>query len=95
MYLGKIVEQAPSELLFDEPIHPYSQALLSAVPVPDPVLEAQREVQMLQGELPSPSNPPSGCRFRTRCPLAIEQCALEEPLLSSRGDGRKVACHRV
>jgi oligopeptide/dipeptide ABC transporter ATP-binding protein len=95
MYLGKIVEQAPSEILFEEPLHPYSQALLSAVPIPDPVLEAKRQVHMLQGEVPSPSNPPSGCRFRTRCPLAIEQCTLEEPLLTDRGGGRKVACHRV
>jgi oligopeptide/dipeptide ABC transporter ATP-binding protein len=76
-------------------MHPYTQALLSAVPVPDPAKEAQRSVQLLQGELPSPSNPPSGCRFRTRCPLAVEQCAAEEPLLTVRDDGRYVACHRV
>ena len=95
MYLGKIVERGKAEDLFDHPMHPYTQALLSAVPVPDPVKEAQREVHLLEGELPSPSNPPSGCRFRTRCPLAIEQCAAEEPLLSVRDDGRYVACHRV
>jgi oligopeptide/dipeptide ABC transporter ATP-binding protein len=95
MYLGKIVERGKAEDLFDHPMHPYTQALLSAVPLPDPVKEAQREVQLLEGELPSPSNPPSGCRFRTRCPLAIEQCAVQEPLLSVRDDGRYVACHRV
>jgi oligopeptide/dipeptide ABC transporter ATP-binding protein len=95
MYLGKVVEQAPAEVLFDSPLHPYTQALLSAVPIPDPVQESQRQIHMLQGELPSPSNPPSGCRFRTRCPLAVEQCAAEEPLLSPRDDDRRLACHRV
>ncbi len=95
MYLGKIVERGSADTVFDRPMHPYTQALLSAVPVPDPVLEAQREVHMLSGELPSPSNPPSGCHFRTRCPLATPQCAEEEPRLTVREDGRYVACHYV
>jgi oligopeptide/dipeptide ABC transporter ATP-binding protein len=95
MYLGKIVERGSADVVFDRPMHPYTQALLSAVPVPDPVLEAQREVHMLTGELPSPTNPPSGCRFRTRCPFATAHCAEEEPPLSTREDGRYVACHYV
>jgi oligopeptide/dipeptide ABC transporter ATP-binding protein len=95
MYLGKIVERGDSNTIFDRPMHPYTQALLSAVPIPDPVVEAQRSVHMLAGELPSPSNPPSGCRFRTRCPLATSRCAEQEPPLSPREDGRSVACHYV
>src|SRR5690606_25168625 len=95
MYLGKIVERGDAETIFDRPSHPYTQALLSAVPIPDPVLEAKRSVHLLGGELPSPSNPPSGCRFRTRCPLATAVCAEQEPLLAQRQDGRYVACHLV
>jgi oligopeptide/dipeptide ABC transporter ATP-binding protein len=93
MYLGKIVERGDAGNIFDRPMHPYTQALLSAVPIPDPELEAKRSVHMLSGELPSPSNPPSGCHFRTRCPLATSHCGEVEPELTVREDGRYVACH--
>jgi len=95
MYLGKIVEQAPAEDLFKMPFHPYTQALISAVPVPDPEIERGRTVQLLQGDLPSPANPPSGCRFSTRCPLAMTRCREEEPALRKLDGERTVACHFV
>lgn len=95
MYLGKVVEHAPAAKLFEEPLHPYTKALLAAVPVPDPALEAEREVILLHGDLPSPARPPSGCRFNTRCPLAFDRCRSEEPALRPIDEDRKVACHLV
>lgn len=93
MYLGKIVEMADSRTLYHAPKHPYSKALLSAVPIPDPRLEKKRSRIMLTGDLPSPANPPKGCNFCTRCPIADEICRKEEPPLIDHGNGHQVACH--
>jgi oligopeptide/dipeptide ABC transporter ATP-binding protein len=91
MYLGRIVEVAEKRAIFDAPSHPYTRALMSAAPIPDP--RAKRERIVLEGDVPSPMNPPSGCRFHTRCPFAFDRCKAEEPTLTSRRDGRLVACH--
>jgi oligopeptide/dipeptide ABC transporter ATP-binding protein len=91
MYLGKIVEICDRRTLFASSHHPYTRALLSAVPVPDPTAKRQRII--LTGDVPSPINPPSGCRFHTRCPFAFERCRVEEPVLRAVGPGHNSACH--
>jgi oligopeptide transport system ATP-binding protein len=96
MYLGRIVETASRETLFAEPQHPYTQALLSAAPVPDPADVRRRERIVLSGDLPSPSDPPAGCRFHTRCPVAVERCAADNPPLTGvTAPDHPVACHLV
>ncbi|KMS92777.1 ABC transporter ATP-binding protein [Prauserella rugosa] len=94
MYLGSLVEEATSDALYAEPLHPYTKALLSAIPVPDPAVEDSREQILLSGDLPSPANPPTGCRFHTRCPWKQEtRCDTDRPELRDVGDGHRVACH--
>ncbi|MCB9157912.1 MAG: ABC transporter ATP-binding protein, partial [Caldilineaceae bacterium] len=92
MYLGKIVELADRDELYRNPMHPYTQALLSAVPIPDPRIENQRKRIILEGDVPSPANPPKGCNFCTRCPRVMDICREQEPTFKDYGDGHYAAC---
>jgi len=91
MYLGKLVEVSDSQTITESPKHPYTQALISAIPIPEPGRVKNRII--LQGDVPSPANPPSGCRFHPRCPIAQANCAESEPILEDKGAGHLVACH--
>jgi oligopeptide transport system ATP-binding protein len=93
MYLGRIAEIGPADTLYARPLHPYTEALISAVPSPDPEVEARRRHIVLKGDVPSPANPPPGCVFSTRCPKVFDRCRIEVPALVDRGQGRRVACH--
>jgi oligopeptide transport system ATP-binding protein len=93
LYLGNVMEIAPSKALYANPQHPYTEALISAVPIPDPELEKSKAIMLLDQDLPSPLDPPSGCVFRTRCPIAEPRCAEEKPALKDKGNGQYVACH--
>jgi oligopeptide transport system ATP-binding protein len=95
LYLGKVMEIAERDDFYARPLHPYSEALISAVPIADPRIERSRERVILQGDIPSPISPPSGCRFRTRCPHAEPVCAEREPPLTAVGSDRWASCHMV
>jgi oligopeptide transport system ATP-binding protein len=95
MYLGKVVELADRDEIYLNPLHPYTQALMSAVPIPDPELKKTRQRIILEGDIPSPANPPLGCNFNTRCPLAIDVCFNEEPQYLDVATDHWVACHLV
>jgi oligopeptide transport system ATP-binding protein len=95
MYLGKFMEYTSSDELYTHPLHPYTQALISAAPIPKPEVDRMRKRILLEGEIPSPMHPPEGCNFCTRCPYADQRCRTEEPKLTDVGNGHLVACHRV
>jgi oligopeptide transport system ATP-binding protein len=92
MYLGRVVEMAPVEAMYTRPLHPYTQALLSAIPVPDPAVEARRRRIILTGDVPNPADPPPGCTFHTRCPVAIDRCRTQPPALKEVSHGHSVSC---
>jgi oligopeptide transport system ATP-binding protein len=94
LYLGRAMEEAPRDRLYSAPLHPYTRALLDAVPTADPGIERTRSRAVLGGDLPSPLDPPSGCAFRSRCPLAVARCAVDRPAMEAAGAGHRVACHR-
>jgi oligopeptide transport system ATP-binding protein len=93
MYLGKLMEMASRDELYNNPLHPYTQALLSAVPIPDPFVEERRQRIILQGDVPSPANPPKGCNFNTRCPKVMDICHTVDPPFKDVGGGHWVACY--
>jgi oligopeptide transport system ATP-binding protein len=95
MYLGRIVEIGPAEAIYADPLHPYTSALLSAVPEPDPAAARSRQRIVLKGDVPSPANPPKGCNFSTRCPSVMDRCRTEDPISREVAPGRHVACHLV
>jgi oligopeptide/dipeptide ABC transporter ATP-binding protein len=95
MYLGRIVEVADRQALYESPLHPYTRALLSAVPIPDPEVESHRERVVLGGEVPSPLHPPPGCAFHPRCPIAVDDCHRSRPELREIQPGHRAACHLV
>jgi peptide/nickel transport system ATP-binding protein len=95
MYLGHVVEIANTFDLYKNPLHPYTKALISAIPIPDPIIESQRQRMILEGEVPSPVNPPSGCVFRTRCPIADKTCSETTPVLKKISENQHVACLKV
>jgi oligopeptide transport system ATP-binding protein len=95
MYLGRLIELAEVDELFENPKHPYTQALLSAVPIPDPAVERTRRLEIIEGEIPSPINPPSGCVFHPRCPLADDTCRVGVPETIDLGKGHLVACKKL
>ncbi|MGL5428382.1 MAG: oligopeptide/dipeptide ABC transporter ATP-binding protein, partial [Cetobacterium sp.] len=93
MYLGKLVELAESDTVYETPLHPYTEALLSAIPIPDPDISLKKERIILEGDIPTPINPSGGCRFKSRCPKAFEKCQIVEPELREVKENHKVACH--